>query len=526
MIVRMPPDLTFNSALKSAQSPASQGKGTITVTEAKKALAELSGHPGADAADRARIVQGFLDGKEGKALSPKARKELADFVTKQGSVATGTTASELKAGALKEARAANVDLDKAREHVTALLNAGVAHPGHPPPLVAAAQLASVVSGLDAALANVADARKNLGSLLKVADFAAATADAELKGAGKEIAQARKDVAALVAGAKGGLVTKAQLTEVREWLAEPRPELLNARRALGDIPISVTAKFPSDAEDGGFNGGGMGGGFPTTRKFPSDNEDGGGAIFTTMKAPSDNEDGGGAVGGGGGVVTEKFPSDNEDAGGGGGVFHTMKAPSDSEDAGGGPFIHPPAPGVKPAVKQERIDDMKKTLEAAIKGGNANWQNSMPLGVRFETVLLKKDAHPDGYKYEALIPLGALTPTAPQADPNTVGSFWVKQTGGLAGLTQFAGPFNITTGHNLIPPHGKGVIEGTLQKKNHEFFLTSGGFTFEILAGGAAKQALANAHSGDQLKINGKFDMLTDPSGGPMRRVVETEDITKI
>jgi hypothetical protein len=39
------------------------------------------------------------------------------------------------------------------------------------------------------------------------------------------------------------------------------------------------------------------------------------------------------------------------------------------------------------------------------------------------------------------VGALTPTAPRQDPNSVDTFWVRRTGGIAGLTQYAGPFTI-------------------------------------------------------------------------------------
>ncbi|MDP2341295.1 MAG: hypothetical protein Q8O67_10070 [Deltaproteobacteria bacterium] len=393
----MSPALAFNSQLKQAQATGSQAKSTITVTEAKKALTQLTDHPHADGAERAKIVQGFLDGKEGKALSPKAREALVEFVSKQGQEVGGQRAGELKASALKEAKAATGDLDKARDHVTALLGKGMVGKG---------ELATVTKALDSALKNVGDARKNLGSLLKVADHSAALADTELKGAGKEIAQAQKDIASIVARSKGGAVTKAQLTEVREWLAAPRGELLSAQRDLGGSQISTTAKYPSDSEDGGFNGGGPGGGAPgggmTTRKFPSDNEDGG-------PAP----------------------------GGGGGVFHTMKAPSDNEDGGGGPLIHPPKPE---SVKKERVAKMEKAFNDASAAGNVKWHASMPIGQRFETVSIKRGTT-DQDTLDALIPLGAMTPTAPQADPNTVNSFWMKRSGGLTGLSQYAGPFSI-------------------------------------------------------------------------------------
>jgi hypothetical protein len=80
--------------------------------------------------------------------------------------------------------------------------------------------------------------------------------------------------------------------------------------------------------------------------------------------------------------------------------------------------------------------------------------------------------------------------------------------------------------IHPPQGHGSIAGTLVTKNSEFFLVSNGLEFEILAGGAAKSALKNARSGDKLQITGEFATLADPSGGPMRRVLETQDVAVV
>ena len=46
--------------------------------------------------------------------------------------------------------------------------------------------------------------------------------------------------------------------------------------IGEAPIPVTKKYPSDNED-----------FAVTLKYPSDNEEG--DFVTTLKYPSDNED---------------------------------------------------------------------------------------------------------------------------------------------------------------------------------------------------------------------------------------------
>ena len=384
----MSPEAAFAAVLRQAQAADSPSKATITVTEAKHALTQLEGHPSADASERARVVQQFLDSKEGKALSPKAREAFQNFVSAQGKAAGGTKATELKADALKNTNGAEFQLDQARGHVAALLAKGMVGKG---------ELAQVTTALDKALASVADARKSLTGLLKVADHTAKLADDQLQTAGGDLQQAKNDVAALVARAKGGAVTKAQLKEVQTWLDAPKANLDDAQAQLGGG--RSTRKFPSDNEDGGFNGGGPGGG-AMTLKFPSDNEDGG-------------------------------PQS-----GGGGVMHTMKAPSDNED--GGPDIHPLKPEARPQVSKARTEAMIAAYNSA---KNVAWHNSMPLGQRFESVPLMREKHPDGFAYEAMIPVGALTPTAPRTDPNKVDTFWVRRTGGLAGLTQYAGPFTL-------------------------------------------------------------------------------------
>lgn len=370
------PGLAFSSLIQSARAATSPAKGTITVTEARAALVGLCDHPHADSADRARIVQGFLDGSDGKALSPPARAALADFVIRQGKAGSGHTAAELKAGAVTESKNAEGNLDKARHQVMALLAKG---------RVGTGELATVNNALDAAMHSIDDARKNLSALLQVANHSAHSAhsaDTELKGAGKELAQAHKDIAAIVAHARGGIVTKAQLREMRHWLSAPRDALVDAQHSLGG---SITTKYPSDNEDGGSAGGG--------------------------------------------------------AGGGGGVMHTMKAPSDNEDGGGGSTLPPLKPDLKPQVKKAHIDEIKKTFNDAVKDDKVQWSKKMPVGQRFESVDISRVTHPGDDQFTALIPTGALTPTATQKDPNRVDTFWVKRSGGLTGITHYAGPFSL-------------------------------------------------------------------------------------
>ncbi len=361
----MSPEAAFAAVLRQSQTAGSHAKSTISVTEAKTALTQLEGHPSADAGERARVVQQFLDGKEGKALSPKAREAFANFVAAQGKEAGGTKATQLKADALRDTNGAEFQLDMARGHLAGLLGKGMVGKG---------ELTKVTTALDKALSSVADARKSLTGLLKVADHTAKLADDQLKTAGGDLQTAKNDVAALVARAKGGAVTKTQLGEVQKWLDAPKANLDGAQTQLG--------------------------GAPTSKKFPSDNEDGG-------PAP-----------------------------GGGGMMHTMKAPSDNED--GGPMIHPAKPEAKTAVSQKHTEAMIKAFNGA---KNVQWHNSMPLGSRFESSPMMREKHPDGFAFTAMIPVGALTPTAPRADPNKVESFWVQRTGGIAGMTQYAGPFSI-------------------------------------------------------------------------------------
>lgn len=77
------------------------------------------------------------------------------------------------------------------------------------------------------------------------------------------------------------------------------------------------------------------------------------------------------------------------------------------------------------------------------GNVKWmgRNEMPLGVRYERAFMFAERSIDGYKYNALLPAGALSPTAPKANLEDAKYFFVERSGGFAGLTQIAGPFEI-------------------------------------------------------------------------------------
>jgi len=415
----MSPQLSFTSALQGATATTSHARGTISKTEADKALAQLGEHPHATAAERATIVQAFVDGAEGKALSPKARDSLLAFVAaQQAAPAGGQRADELKASAAKDARSAEDTLKAASARLAALLAEGKGLKG--------ADLAPVQQALDGATNAVAAARQSLTGILQVADHTAKLASDQLQGAGSELAEASAGLARLAA--RKSPVTKKAVQQVQGWLENPLAELARARTELAGGGVGPqTKRYPSDHDDGGLPGIG-------DKPIPAVNPWGATGGVPPAVDPGNNP---GVLGGSGGgdlgSVTFKYPSDND-----GPTMTTMKFPSDHEDNGAGP-----APGSMPplgSVKPGRRDAMLKVLEDSEARG-LQWRTSLPTGPRYESVLLKQEAHVDGFAFEAMIPVGAMTPTAQRQDPNTVDSFWVKRTGGIAGMTTFAGPFSL-------------------------------------------------------------------------------------
>lgn len=103
-----------------------------------------------------------------------------------------------------------------------------------------------------------------------------------------------------------------------------------------------------------------------------------------------------------------------------------------------------------ISPERADTLREVFQKANQAGALDWQNgtAMRLGVRFVQVELMRERHPDGYKYTALVPVGALTPTAPKADPNEVKEFFVERTGGIGGLSSYVGPLKVKAGASSI------------------------------------------------------------------------------
>lgn len=118
------------------------------------------------------------------------------------------------------------------------------------------------------------------------------------------------------------------------------------------------------------------------------------------------------------------------------------------------VDPPA---DPKVSDQRKGQLLRAFENAEAAGRIGWQvQQLPLGQRFVSAHLKNDGHPlaDGFSYTALIPVGALTPTAPVKDPNKVEEFYVQRSGGFAGITTIAGPFRA----NVLPGDGSGWGHG--------------------------------------------------------------------
>lgn len=71
----------------------------------------------------------------------------------------------------------------------------------------------------------------------------------------------------------------------------------------------------------------------------------------------------------------------------------------------------------------------------------FRDSLPVGPRFFKFSLEMARHPDGYHYSAALPVGGNNPRFPAKDPDTAESFYIIRSGGLAGRTQYAGPFAI-------------------------------------------------------------------------------------
>ncbi|MBI1949552.1 MAG: hypothetical protein HYS27_27950 [Deltaproteobacteria bacterium] len=110
---------------------------------------------------------------------------------------------------------------------------------------------------------------------------------------------------------------------------------------------------------------------------------------------------------------------------------------------GPLALPKAQApAQNGVSAARVEELRREFGSLSQRGLIHYKHDgLPLGTRMVEVPLMRERHPDGYAYSALIPVGALSPTAPMADPNQVKEFYVRRTGGLAGKTDYAGPFTL-------------------------------------------------------------------------------------
>ncbi|MEW5852554.1 MAG: hypothetical protein AB2A00_27455 [Myxococcota bacterium] len=97
-----------------------------------------------------------------------------------------------------------------------------------------------------------------------------------------------------------------------------------------------------------------------------------------------------------------------------------------------------------LKPETRAKMTEVFQKANLAGTIPWrdQHSVPAGLALRREPLFAERHPDGFSYVALIPNGSVDPRHMGAkDPNKATYFFVERSGGFAGLTQVAGPFQM-------------------------------------------------------------------------------------
>jgi len=97
--------------------------------------------------------------------------------------------------------------------------------------------------------------------------------------------------------------------------------------------------------------------------------------------------------------------------------------------------------EPKVSKATTAKLLKAANQAMHNGSLKWKSGLPLGQRYVEVPLFSEKHPDGFHYSAMVPVGALSPTAKLNDPNKATNFLIKRTGGIAGMTTYAGPINL-------------------------------------------------------------------------------------
>lgn len=395
-------DRVFHAGMRASRR-AGEERTSITKAEAERGLRALEVVEGSSS-ERIRVVQDFLEGRHAANLTPRAREVLAAFISSCVAPAAGMSLLATRAAARAETRAAQQRMSKAQSRLDDLIASA--------PARAPSALAEVHGWLHAAAADLVDARAALEK--DGSDPSARLAARELQAAQRGLDRAAAGAHALAEAPRQRLVPAA-LAEIARWLSESLPKLQAADARLAALshddgdgaggPVT-TMKFPSDNEDGGTGGDGdgsldTGGGLDTGGSSPASDD---GTTATTMKYPSDNEDGGGLV-----------------------------------DLGGGARN-------KDGFTMRRVQQLRSVFLDLQARGALTWHAGgvVPnhLGVRFARVELQRDSTSPGFTYTAYVPLGALTPTAPSADPNQVPEFYVERTGGgLLAVTMSAGPLQV-------------------------------------------------------------------------------------
>ncbi len=125
---------------------------------------------------------------------------------------------------------------------------------------------------------------------------------------------------------------------------------------------------------------------------------------------------------------------------------LMAPGPASTHWYGPIALADAPAPRTDLTPERTDRLHQAFSTANVAGTLAWKPGSVmqghLGERFVRVELMRERHPDGYAYAALVPVGALSPTAKTLDPNKVNEFYLERTGGFAGLTSSVGPLTLS------------------------------------------------------------------------------------
>jgi hypothetical protein len=120
-------------------------------------------------------------------------------------------------------------------------------------------------------------------------------------------------------------------------------------------------------------------------------------------------------------------------------------------------------VVPSVKGETLKAMQDTFSAHADSLSYS-RTGMPAGGRMHRVQLATSmgVGGDNYSYAAMVPVGALAPGADVSDPNKATEIYIQRSGGLAGLTEYAGPIKLGSTPGSAADKMKALIEGDVAK----------------------------------------------------------------